>query len=153
MDARAEAAQPGISERVIGHRHSAYGLKPRRCLLHRLSLLAAYHLVTKFVPAVTGAILHADVAHTVLPGAREQIQLLAEAGDRPAMWSAGHPEHQLRKFGKTGLRDIVAMEGIEPPVEVTSQHGEPIDIETAVAPHKATAETFEGFVRLPAKIR
>jgi hypothetical protein len=95
----------------------------------------------EFVPAVANAILYsADVASTVLPGAREQIVRLVEAGDRPAAWSAGYIEHQHRKLGKTGLVDLVATQDIDPSVEVTVEHGEPIEIQTAIAPDKTTTE-------------
>lgn len=145
MDARAQVAHPDASERE-SYQPPSQRLRPetRDALLAPLELVGSVPSPDEFVLTVANAILHGvDVASTILPGAREQIQQLVDVGDRPAMWSAGHPEHQYRKFGATGLRDIVAMESIEPPVEVTSEHGEPIDIETAVAPHKTTAETFE----------
>lgn len=85
------------------------------------------------------AILHdADVAQTVLPGAREQIKKLMKAGDRVAIWSAGYPEHQHRKLGKTGLYDTVAPEVTGPPIEITHEHGAPISVETVIAPDKTT---------------
>jgi hypothetical protein len=97
----------------------------------------------EFVETIATVILHdADVARTILPGAREQISKLVECGDKPAIWSAGYPEHQYRKLGKTGLIDSVAMAAFQPPIEISHGYGAPIEITTAIAPNKTTGATF-----------
>ena len=141
MDERARANNPEIAESEL----PSQKLRPatREALTEQLELAGQIPTAEEFVPTVAGAILHgADVAKTVLPGAREQIKELVENGDRPAVWSAGFPEHQHRKLGKTGLYDAVAIEGMEPPVEVTTEHGEPIEVPTAIATDKTIAETI-----------
>jgi hypothetical protein len=141
MDERARDKNPEVTEDVL----PSHKLRPstREVLTTPLSLSGSTPEASEFVPVVVKAILHsADVASTVLPGAREQIKELAENGDRPAVWSAGYPEHQHRKLGKTGLFDTVAIEGMYPPVEVTTEHGEPIEVLTAIATDKTTAETI-----------
>lgn len=141
MDIRAQAQNPDIADVDL----PSQKLRPttREALTAPLELAGQLPPPEEFVPAVAGAILYGtDVARTVLPGAREQIRGLIENGDKPAVWSAGHPEHQHRKLGKTGLYDSAAIEGMEPPVEVTDEHGEPIEVRTAIAADKTMAETI-----------
>jgi hypothetical protein len=141
MDARARASNPAIADNDLPSRK--LWAPTREALVTPLALQGQVPTVEEFVPAVASAILlEADVADTVLPGAREQFVKLIENGDKPAIWSAGYPEHQYRKLGKTGLYSAVDIEGIEPPVEITRQHGEPIEIETAIAGDKTTSEIF-----------
>ena len=141
MDERVRARDPEIAERDLPSQKLRD--TTRAALTTALELAGQVPDFDEFVPIIASAILHgADVARTILPGAREQIRELVENGDRPAAWSAGYPEHQHRKLGKTGLYDAVAIEGIEPPVEITTEHGEPIEIQTAIATDKTTEETM-----------
>lgn len=138
MDVRVQTRHPELEE-LPSHK-----LRPstQETLVEPLELTGQVPSAEEFVPVVAEAILHgADVGATILPGAREQIKELVENGDRPAAWSAGYPEHQHRKLGKTGLYDSGIVETIQPPVEVTTQHGEPIELPTAIATDKTTAET------------
>jgi hypothetical protein len=142
MDARAQATKPDIATEDLPS--NKLRSATREALTAPIELDGQVPSEEEFVATVAQAILHeADVASTVLPGAREQIQQLTENGDRPAIWSAGHPEHQQRKLGKTGLFNTVEIEGIEPPVEVTAEHGEPLEVPVVVAANKTTAETFD----------
>jgi|GEM_PF-5281808 len=140
MDSRAQAKDPEIVEREL----PSQKLRPdtKKVLTTPLELAGQLQDSAEFVRVVAGAILHgADVANAVLPGAREQIKELIENGDRAAAWSAGYPEHQWRKLGKTGMYAEV-MEGVEPPVEISLVHGEPITVETAIATDKTVEETI-----------
>lgn len=142
MDERARAYDADLAEEDLPSQKLR--TTTRDTLTAPMELAGTTPAPEEFIPVVAKAILHeADVAKTVLPGAREQIQILAENGDRPAVWSAGYPEHQHRKLGKAGLFDTVAIEGITPPVEVTTEHGEPIEVPTAIATDKTTAETID----------
>jgi hypothetical protein len=137
MDTRARANSPDTAD--LGLPSQKLRDDTRGALTAPLELTGNVPARDEFVPAVATAILHGgDVARTILPGAREQIQILIENGDRPA----AYPEHQHRKLGKAGLFDSGAIEGMEPPVEITTEHGEPIEIQTAIATDKTTEETI-----------
>lgn len=141
IDARARTKNPDMTDESLPSQKMRPSTK--HTLTEQLELTGQAPSVEEFVPVVAEAILHgANVAATVLPGAREQIRVLVEKGDRPAAWSAGYPEHQHRKLGHTGLFDSVAIEDIKPPVKVTSEHGDPIEIPTAIAGDKTTPETI-----------
>lgn len=141
IDARARAKNPNLTEEELPSRKLRD--RTRQALTEPLELTGQMPTAEEFVPVVAESILHgADVAATILPGAREQIKELIENGDRPAAWSAGYPEHQHRKLGKTGLFDAVAVEEIRPPIAVTNMHGDPIEIQTAIATDKTTPETI-----------
>ncbi|MGF7229237.1 MAG: hypothetical protein ACQR33_04615 [Candidatus Saccharibacteria bacterium] len=142
VDARKRAADPGVDEAHLPS-HQLRD-KTRDLLAAPLTLQRDAPDRQQFVATVAEAILQkANVGSAVLPGAREQIAELTDNGDKPAIWSAGYPEHQHRKLGKTGLHDSLLIAAIDPPVEISQEHGAPIELQTAIATDKTTRETFD----------
>lgn len=142
MDARKRAANPGVDESDLPSHNMRE--KTKTLLSTPIETQVAPPDREEFVNIVAEAILQkADVGSQILEGAREQIEDLIENGDRPAIWSAGYPEHQHRKLGKTGLHDSEASADITPPVEISQEFGAPIELPTVIAPDKGTTEAFD----------
>jgi hypothetical protein len=141
MDSRAKAANPSIAEEELPSR--VVWSETRVTLLTPVGIRGNVPSDDEFVSTVANTILQgADMASVVLPGARRQIDHILDQGDRLAIWSAGHREHQHRKIGGIGLYNSVEIEDIRPPVVVSSVHGEPLEVETVIAPNKTTTEVL-----------
>ena len=136
-DAHARVANPGVSDDELPSK--TIWPATREVLQAPLHVSGEMPDPYEFVPMVAGSLLQgADMANTVLPGARQQIDYLLAQGDKVAIWSAGHLEHQLRKIGGVGLYNAVDAEGIIPPVVVSAVRGDPLEVKTVIAADKTT---------------